>query len=94
MSSSAITIVPILNGTNYNEWASAMRAYLQINKLWFYVNGNKTCPEDTYCNPTTAEIQNQTYASGTRIHTTSQEILDKQPEWDELDDAAIGAISI
>ena len=94
MSSSAITVVPILNGTNYNEWASAMRAYLQINKLWFYVNGNKTCPENTYCSPTNAELQSETYPPGTRISTTTEAIKEKQSEWDELDDAAIGAILI
>ena len=27
------------NGTNYQEWAQKMEAYLKTQELWYYVNG-------------------------------------------------------
>ena len=40
------THVPILDGTNYREWAAQMQAYLQSTGLWLIVNGTTTAPTD------------------------------------------------
>ena len=44
--SSISTHVPILDGTNYREWAAQMRAYLRSVGLWLIVNGTTTAPTD------------------------------------------------
>ena len=38
------THVPILDGTNYREWAAQMQAYLWSTGLWLIVNGTTTAP--------------------------------------------------
>ena len=40
------THIPILNGTNYQEWESQMKEYLQSQGLWRVANGMVTCPTD------------------------------------------------
>ena len=47
------THVPILDGTNYREWAAQMQAYLQSTGLWLIVNGTTTAPTGT--TPTDAQ---------------------------------------
>ena len=44
--SSVSTHVPILDGTNYREWAAQMRAYLRLVGLWLIVSGATTAPTD------------------------------------------------
>ena len=44
--SSVSTHVPILDGTNYREWAAQMHAYLQSVGLWLIVSGTTTVPMD------------------------------------------------
>ena len=44
--SSVSTYVPILDGTNYREWAAQMHAYLRLVGLWLIVNGTTTAPMD------------------------------------------------
>ena len=34
MSSSIDRLVPVLNGTNWLEWSTLMKAYLNMNDLW------------------------------------------------------------
>ena len=40
------THVPILDGTNYREWAAQMWAYLQSTGLWLIVNETTMAPTD------------------------------------------------
>ena len=40
------THIPILNGTNYREWESQMKEYLQSQGLWRVANGTVTRPAD------------------------------------------------
>ena len=40
------TLVPILDGTNYREWAAQMRAYLHSVSLWLIVSGATVAPMD------------------------------------------------
>ncbi len=35
------TLVPILNKTNYRQWAVAIKAYIISTSMWAYVKGNK-----------------------------------------------------
>ena len=44
--SSVSTYVPILDGTNYREWAAQMCAYLHSVSLWLIVNGTTMAPTD------------------------------------------------
>ena len=44
--SSVSTHVPILDGTNYREWATQMRAYLRSVGLWLIVSGTTMVPTD------------------------------------------------
>ena len=44
--SSVSTHVPILDGTNYREWAAQMHAYLWSVGLWLIVSGTTTAPMD------------------------------------------------
>ena len=47
------THIPILDGTNYREWAAQMQAYLQSTGLWLIINGTTTAPTKT--TPTDAQ---------------------------------------
>ena len=40
------THVPILDGTNYREWAAQMRAYLRSVGLWLIISGTTMAPTD------------------------------------------------
>ena len=37
--------IKTLDGTNYQEWAQKMEAYLQTQELWQYINGTSTWPD-------------------------------------------------
>ena len=44
--SSISTHIPILDGTNYREWAAQMHAYLRSVGLWLIISGTTTAPTD------------------------------------------------
>ncbi len=44
MSNALTSLVPVLDGTNYQEWAKAMEAYLMSMDLWEYANGDEKQP--------------------------------------------------
>ena len=44
MSSQLTTLVPVFDGTNYNNWAKAMKAFLMAQGLWTYANGDDLPP--------------------------------------------------
>ena len=35
----------IFNGDNFAQWSQALRSYLKGRKLWLYVSGNRSIPE-------------------------------------------------
>ena len=43
---SVSTHVPILDGTNYREWAAQMHTYLHLVGLWLIVSGTTVAPTD------------------------------------------------
>ena len=38
-SNNAASLVPILDGTNYRQWAVAMKAFIMSTGMWAYVEG-------------------------------------------------------
>jgi len=53
-STSAINTVPLFNSSNYNDWLSGMKAYLQVQKLYGHASGAKARPS-----PTSNSVTNQ-----------------------------------
>ena len=39
-SNNTASLVPILDGTNYRQWAVAMRAFIMSTGLWAYTEGH------------------------------------------------------
>ena len=46
---SGINTVPMLNGRNYQEWSSKMKAYLMFSRLWPIVLQGRFCDEIMAC---------------------------------------------
>ena len=44
MSSNVANLVPILDGTNYRQWAIAMKAFVMSQGLWAFVDGSHARP--------------------------------------------------
>ena len=93
MSSSAINIVPLLDGSNYQTWKSSMMAYLRFQKLSGIISGRVTHP-DEHRSPTTAEISANTYTANAQILITDAAHLKSIADWDDLNDSAQGAIGL
>jgi Domain of unknown function (DUF4219) len=45
MSNTLISLVPVLDGTNYHPWKRSMEAYLKSQDLWNITTGIETSPE-------------------------------------------------
>jgi Domain of unknown function (DUF4219) len=45
MSNALITLVPVLDGTNYHSWKHSMEAYLKSQDLWNITISDETSPE-------------------------------------------------
>ncbi len=56
MSSQLTTLVQTFNGSNYQLWSKAMKAWLQSQGLWGFVDGTIVCPVDPATGAATAEI--------------------------------------
>jgi hypothetical protein len=48
MSSQLTTLVPVLDRSNYQQWASAMQSYLMAQGLWKCVKPDHTIPSVGY----------------------------------------------
>jgi hypothetical protein len=79
MSSSLERLVPILDGTNYHDWAVLMQSYLQLQDLWEVVNGSPRMPAALASGATASETTayNAAYAA-----------------WNIADNKATGAITL
>jgi len=53
MSNALTSLVLVLDGTNYQEWAKVMEAYLMSMDLWEYANGDEK--EPTQSSPPTQD---------------------------------------
>jgi hypothetical protein len=79
MSSSLERLVPILDGTNYRNWAVMMQSFLQMQELWDVVDGAHKMP--TALDP-----------SATAAQTAAYNVA--YAAWNTLDNKAIGAITL
>ncbi|TFK19208.1 hypothetical protein FA15DRAFT_727066 [Coprinopsis marcescibilis] len=79
MSSSALGLVPVLTGNNWIQWSDMMKAYLQSQGLWLYIEGAIKIPEDA---PSTANAAEKLLRQN--------QIL----EWHKADQMAVGAITL
>ena len=79
MSSQLTTLVPLLDGTNYQKWASCMKSFLMSQGQWKVVKDGSFPPEVT-----------KTETEGVTV-TTGQKELD---EWNKLVEKAMGNIRL
>ena len=61
MSTSLERLVPVLDGTNYRDWAVLMQSFLQMQELWDVVDGAHRMPTTL----TPGAMQSQTTAYNT-----------------------------
>jgi len=79
MSSSLERLVPVLDGTNYRDWAVLMQSFLQMQDLWEVVAGNHRMPAALGQSATAAEKATYTKAYS---------------KWNVADNKATGAITL
>ena len=83
------------DGTNYQEWASKMEAYLKTQELWEYVNLITEKPEDLALpsTPPAGALESvlATYNAAMTAYNTRQEEL---RTWYRADDKALGIIQL
>jgi len=72
-------LVPILNGTNYLDWAVLMQSYLQLQDLWEVVDGTHRMP---------AALTPSASASQTTAYNAAYAV------WNTADNKATGAITL
>jgi len=84
---SIVSLVPLLNGTNYHQWAITMKAYLQVQELWSIVGGNEITPKrPTALNDAAKDEQKAIY------NTDMAEYRTKHETWTLKDEKAHGTI--
>jgi hypothetical protein len=94
------TDVKTLDGTNYQQWAPKMRAYLMSKELWYYVNGDTARPSciDPPVAPVPEPGTSTVPPSTTAVYTTALKTYDKQRDvqivWDRADDKALWIIQL
>jgi hypothetical protein len=94
------TDVKTLDGTNYQQWAPKMKAYLMSKELWYYVNGETKRPLciDAPIQPVPESGSTTVAASATAAYKaalkTYNEQRDVQIVWDRADNKALGIIQL
>src|SRR6202789_1641040 len=83
MPSALMQLVPLLDGSNYLSWSSAMKAFLMSQALWRITNGDTPYPID----PAAANTK-----FGDPLPDPSQEILEARQSWQKKNDAALSNI--
>jgi hypothetical protein len=86
MSSQLTTLVPVLDGTNYQQWASSMRSYLQSQRVWKCVKAGAKPPPETIDTTQTNE-KGESFTTST---DNSKEVSD----WEEKSEQALGIIRL
>jgi hypothetical protein len=92
--------VKTLDGTNYQQWAPKMKAYLMSKELWYYVNGYKNhpnCiaePEAPVLAKGSTTIPSSVIATYEATLNTYNEQRKIHLEWDTADDKALGIIQL
>jgi hypothetical protein len=94
------TNVKTLDGTNYQQWAPKMKAYLMSKELWYYVNGETKRPlcVDTPVPPVPERGSTTITSSATAAYEAALKTYNEQREvqivWDRADNKALGIIQL
>jgi hypothetical protein len=94
------TDVKTLDGTNYQQWAPKMRAYLMSKELWYYVNGETKQPSCIAApvTPVPEEGATTVTASVTTAYRAALKTYNEQKEvqnvWNRADNKALGIIQL
>ena len=105
MSSTLNTFVPVLDGTNYQQWAAAMQSFLMSQGQWRVIIKDAPQPkyetsepvepikadDDTIDVPATRRAQAAADQAAMLTEPTNQNALD---EWEELVSKAVGNICL
>ena len=83
------------DGTNYQEWASKMEAYLKTQELWEYVDESTEKP-DTIKEPTvpTLKATESEVATYDLMKKAYDDRLEEIRDWNRADDKAQGIIQL
>ena len=94
MTSQISTLVPVLNGPNYQEWAPMMKAFLQGQGQWR--NMQKPWPALQYPPKTVTKTNSDGDPVTVEEPDTSQDPVNREEvdDWKELNDKAIGNITL
>jgi hypothetical protein len=94
------TDVKTLDGTNYQQWAPKMKAYLMSKELWYYVNGETKRPAcvDAPVPPVPERGSTTAGSSVTAAYEAALKTYNEQREvqivWDRADNKALGIIQL
>jgi hypothetical protein len=83
-SNNAVSLVPILDGTNYRQWAVAMKAFIMSTGLWAYVEGSINRESLSDKKDDLAKLSD----------ARKEEIHIAQRAWDKDDNMVIGQIML
>jgi hypothetical protein len=92
--------VKTLDGTNYQQWAPKMKAYLMSKELWYYVNGETKRPlcVDAPVPPVPERGSTTIASSATAAYEAALKTYNEQREvqivWDRADNKALGIIQL
>ena len=95
MSSSALSLVPTLSGSNWIQWNTQMKAYLMSQGLWQIVSGTEVVPDEPQGRPTTRTTGTGESAVTTTTYTAPDPALITEwrkefREWTRQDSMANG----
>jgi hypothetical protein len=94
------TDVKTLDGTNYQQWAPKMKAYLMSKELWYYVNGKTKRPAcvDAPVPPVPERGSTTAGSSAIAAYEAALKTYNEQREvqivWDRADNKALGIIQL
>jgi hypothetical protein len=94
------TDVKTLDGTNYQQWAPKMKAYLMSKELWYYINGETKRPScvDAPVPPVPERGSTTAGSSAIAAYEAALKTYNEQREvqivWDRADNKALGIIQL
>ena len=99
MSSSLTSLVPVLDGTNYQQWASVMKSFLLSQRQWkvisksapVYKATTTTASASTSGGKKKQTEEDEGEAKELTVTTNNQEVVDN---FEDLNDKAVGNICL
>jgi hypothetical protein len=92
MSSQLTTLVPVLNGSNYQQWASAMQSYLMAQGLWKCVKADRTISSVGYSTKEEEVTDSKGKARAVDVPRVTNQ--DEVNSWYEAAEKALGSIRL